>query len=101
MGKQAKADFPLFPEPMRLVNCVTRVTALEQKLATLVNGMAPGTGSDLILLDTPPHAQPLALQAAKASDLILTRRAREESRLVIFKRKIKNLATIYFAQPPL
>ncbi len=50
MGKQAKADVPLFPEPMRLVNCVTRVTALEQKLATLVNGMAPGTGSDLILL---------------------------------------------------
>jgi len=29
-------------------------------------------GSDLILLDTPPHAEALALQAAKASDLILT-----------------------------
>jgi len=33
---------------------------------------ARANGSDLILLDTPPHAEAVALQAAKASDLILT-----------------------------
>jgi len=32
---------------------------------------ARANGSDLIILDTPPHAEAVALQAAKASDLIL------------------------------
>jgi chromosome partitioning protein len=33
---------------------------------------ARANGTDLIILDTPPHAEAVALQAAKASDLILT-----------------------------
>ena len=33
---------------------------------------ARANGSDLIILDTPPHAEAVALQAAKVSDLILT-----------------------------
>lgn len=32
---------------------------------------ARANGSDLIIIDTPPHAEAVALQAAKASDLIL------------------------------
>ena len=32
---------------------------------------ARANGSDLIILDTPPHAEGVALQAAKASDLVL------------------------------
>jgi chromosome partitioning protein len=32
---------------------------------------ARANGTDLIILDTPPHAEAVALQAAKASDLIL------------------------------
>lgn len=32
---------------------------------------ARANGSDLIILDTPPHAEAVALQAAKASDVIL------------------------------
>jgi len=41
------------------------------RLAVLLDA-ARTNGSDLIILDTPPHAESLALQAAKASDLILT-----------------------------
>lgn len=33
---------------------------------------ARANGSDLIILDTPPHAEAVALQAAKVSDLVLT-----------------------------
>jgi chromosome partitioning protein len=35
-------------------------------------GAARANGSDLIILDTPPHAEAVALQAAKAADLVLT-----------------------------
>jgi chromosome partitioning protein len=40
------------------------------RLAVLLDA-ARANGSDLIILDTPPHAEAVALQAAKASDLIL------------------------------
>jgi chromosome partitioning protein len=41
------------------------------RLSVLLDA-ARGNGTDLIILDTPPHAEAVALQAAKASDLILT-----------------------------
>lgn len=40
------------------------------RLAVLLDA-ARANGSDLIILDTPPHAEAVALQAAKVSDLIL------------------------------
>ncbi|MGO9430888.1 AAA family ATPase [Rhodoblastus sp.] len=40
------------------------------RLAVLLDA-ARANGSDLIILDTPPHAETVALQAAKASDLVL------------------------------
>jgi chromosome partitioning protein len=40
------------------------------RLSVLLDA-ARANGSDLIILDTPPHAEAVALQAAKVSDLIL------------------------------
>ena len=40
------------------------------RLAVLLD-VARNNGTDLVILDTPPHAEAVALQAAKVSDLIL------------------------------
>lgn len=40
------------------------------RLSVLLDA-ARNNGTDLVILDTPPHAEAVALQAAKASDLIL------------------------------